>query len=137
MATRLLSFLNDIEKALIKESASSMGPTWDSARMVSYHQGLARMVLTTPRDAENPAPGGTIFLQTFVLADGSPCLKATLGWDGTEATAVVSVYSRPQVDWPAEAALIASGWLVGPPDTVAAPESASFPGLAPLATRTG
>jgi hypothetical protein len=137
MATRLLSFLTDIEKALIKESVSNMGPTWDAARMVSYHQSLARLILTTPKDAENPAPGGTVFLQCFLLADGSPCLKATLGWDGSAASSVISVYSKPKVDWKAEAAAIASSWLAGPPAVVAPVEVASEPGLVPLSKATG
>jgi hypothetical protein len=137
MATRLLSFLTDIEKALIKESAASMGPTWDAARMVSYHHGMARLLLSPPKDAENPAPGGSVFLQSFLLADGSPCLKATLGWDGSAATSVISVYSKPAVDWKAHAGQIASAWLAGPPAVVAAPEPASEPGLVPLASATG
>jgi hypothetical protein len=137
MATRLLSFLTDIEKALIKESVSNMGPTWDASRMVSYQQSLARMILTPPKDAENPAPGGTVFLQCFLLADGSPCLKATLGWDGSAASSVISVYSKPKVDWKAEAAQIASQWLAGPPAVVASAEAASVPGLMPLSSATG
>jgi hypothetical protein len=135
MAPRLLSFLTDIEKALTKESVSNMGPTWDAARMVSYHHGLARLTLTTPKGAENPAPGGTIFLQSFLLADGSPCLKATLSWDGSAASSVISVYSKPAVDWNAEAAQIGSSWLAGPP--AAAPEVSSEPGLVPLSSATG
>jgi hypothetical protein len=137
MATRLLSFLTDIEKALIKESVASMGPTWDAARMVNYHHGMARLLLSPPKDAEAPAPGGSIFLQSFLLADGSPCLKASLGWDGSAATAVISVYSKPAVDWRLEAARIASTWLAGPPAALAAPETVSEPGLVPLASRTG
>jgi hypothetical protein len=138
MATRLLSFLTDIEKALIKESVANMGPTWDAARMVSYHHGMARLLLSPPKDAEAPAPGGSIFLQSFLLADGSPCLKTTLGWDGSTATSVISVYSKPAVDWKSEASHIASAWLAGPPAVVAAaPEAASEPGLVPLASATG
>ncbi len=137
MATRLLSFLTDIEKALIKESVSNMGPTWDAARMVSYQQSLARMILTPPKDAENPAPGGSIFLQCFLLADGSPCLKATLGWDGSTASSVISVYSKPAVDWKLEAAKIGSQWLAGPPAVMTPVESASEPGLVPLSSATG
>ena len=63
MPTRLLSFLSDIEQALLKESAASMGPVWTATRMVNYHQGLARMTLIPPPLAEEPAPhGGTILL---------------------------------------------------------------------------
>ena len=137
MATRLLSFLTEIEKALTKESVSNMGPTWDTSRMVSYQQSLARMILTPPKDAENPAPGGAIFLQCFLLADGSPCLKATLSWDGSTASSAVSVYSKPEVDWKNEAAKIGSLWLAGPPAVVAPAGAVSEPGLVPLSSATG
>ncbi|HEY5228291.1 MAG TPA: hypothetical protein VIJ19_07095 [Opitutaceae bacterium] len=126
MPIRLLSFLNDIEAALTKQSAASMGPTWDASRMVSYHQSLARMVLAPAKTEESPAPGGSVFLQSFLLSDGSPCLKATVGWEGSAASAVVAVYAKPELDWKAEAARIASIWLSGPPQVKsAAPESAA------------
>ena len=130
MATRLLSFLSDIEQALVKESASNMGPTWDSLRMVNYKAGLARLTLTSPRGADPVAPGGTIFLQSFVLADGSLCLKVALAWDGSTATTNIAVYAKPQVDWMGESKQIASVWLAGPPATgaiVAAPSTELSP----------
>jgi hypothetical protein len=126
MPIRLLSFLNDIETALAKQSAANMGPTWDASRMVSYHQSLARLVLATPKDADAPAPGGTVFLQSFLLSDGSPCLKATVGWEGSAASSIVAVYAKPELDWKAEAARIASIWLAGPPQMKVVPsETAS------------
>jgi len=115
MATRLLSFLTDIEQALLKESASNMGPTWDSMRLVNFKSGLARLTLTPPHGAEVVAPGGTIFLQSFLLSDGSLCLKASLGWQDSASTSLVAVYAKPNVDWKAEARQIASAWLAGPP----------------------
>jgi hypothetical protein len=126
MPIRLLSFLNDIEAALAKQSAANMGPTWDASRMVSYHQSLARMVLAPSKSSETPGPGGSVFLQSFLLSDGSPCLKATVGWEGSSASAVVAVYAKPELDWKAEAARIASIWLSGPPQMKAeAPEAAA------------
>jgi hypothetical protein len=137
MANRLLSFLSDIEKALIKESASNMGPAWDCARMVSYHNRMARMTLTPQKGSEPGTPAGTVFLQSFRLADGSPCLKASLSWDGSASSSVVSVYSKPEVNWNVEASRIASAWLAGP-QAEAAPEAASSePGLAPLVAAVG
>jgi hypothetical protein len=114
MATRLLSFLTDIEHALLKESAANMGPTWDATRMVNYHHGLAQMTLTPPKDAEAGVGAGTVLLQSFLLADGSVCLKAILGWEGNAQSRLISVYSKPQLNWKAEAMRIASFWLAGP-----------------------
>jgi len=134
MPIRLLSFLSDIEKALAKESAANMGPTWDSSRMVSYHQSLARMILASPKHAETPSPGGAVFLQSFVLSDGSPCLKATVSWEGSPASAVVAVYAKPDLDWKAEATRIASLWLAGPPQLKNQTAEASLPALAEVAS---
>jgi hypothetical protein len=133
MPIRLLSFLNDIEKALAKESAASMGPTWDASRLVSYHQSLARMILSSPKDAEAPAPGGTVFLQSFLLSDGSPCLKATVSWEGSAASSVVAVYAKPELDWKAEAARIATLWLAGPPQIRNMGVEESLPAMAAVA----
>jgi hypothetical protein len=119
MATRLLSFLSDIEKALIKESASNMGPTWEYSRMVSYHNRMARMTITPQKDSEPGVHAGTVFLQGFRLADGSPCLKATVAWEGSAASTVISV------------------WFAGPPAIATVTEAASQPGLAPLSVATG
>jgi hypothetical protein len=134
MPTRLLSFLNEIEKALAKESAANMGPTWECSRMVNYHESLARMILCAPKDAENPAPGGAVFLQSFILSDGSPCLKATVSWDGSPASAVVAVYAKPELDWKAEAARVASVWIAGPPQAKNVVSEISMPELAAVAS---
>ncbi len=132
MATRLLSFLNDIEQALLKESAANMGPMWTATRMVNYHQGLARMTLIPPKDAEDPAvKGGTILLQSFLLTDGSVCLKALVNWEGSPQSSLIAVYSKPQLSWKSEAARIASHWLAGPPANTAA-DSQDQPDLTPL-----
>ncbi len=140
MPTRLLSFLTEIEKALVKESASNMGPTWDCSRMVSYHQSIARMILSTPKDAESPAPGGAVFLQSFLLSDGSPCIKASLSWEGSNETSVVAVYSKPQLNWKVEAGRVASKWLAGPPAAATVEglhEPARDASMAPLSAAVG
>lgn len=132
MATRLLSFLNDIEQALTKESIANMGPTWDGLRIVNYKSGLARLTLTPPSGAEVVAPGGTILLQGFLLADGSLCHKAQLTWEGSPATTQIAVYAKPDVNWATEARRIASTWLAGPPAT-ATVESTPSEAAEPLA----
>lgn len=112
---RLLSFLSEIEKALLAESPAIDGGAWESSRMVNFHHGLARLTLS-PRPG-NDFTAGTIFLQAFLLADGSLCLKASLGWNGCNSTPVMAVYSTPQLNWKLEASRIASTWLEGPRET--------------------
>jgi hypothetical protein len=118
MATRLLSFLTDVEQALLKEAASNMGPSWVASRMVNYHHGVARMTLTPATDTDPSQLRGSVFIQGFELADGSLCVKASLNWQGSDAFPVIAVYAKPGVDWRAEAARIASIWLAGPPTAV-------------------
>jgi hypothetical protein len=67
------------------------------------------------------APGGTILLQSFLLADGTLCLKVNLGWTGVTATWLIAIYAKPQVNWLAEARHIAATCLVGPPVQAAVP----------------
>jgi hypothetical protein len=112
---RLLSFLSDIEKALIAESPVVDGGAWETNRMVNFHHGLARLTLTARPGNDLPCTGGTIFLQAFVLADGSLCLKANLNWKGSDAFPVLAVYSTPTLNWKLEASRIAMAWLEGPP----------------------
>ena len=66
MSSRLLSSLNDIEQALLKQSIAGMGLTWTTSRMVNYHHGLARMTLTPSEGAEPDQLRGAIFLQSYV-----------------------------------------------------------------------
>lgn len=115
---RLLSFLSAIEKALVAESPDVDGGAWESSRMVNFHQGLARLTLN-PRPG-NDFPGGTVFLQAFILADGSQCLKACLNWTGSKGARVLAVYTTPQTNWKLEASRISSTWLEGPTETSAA-----------------
>lgn len=114
---RLLSFLSDIERALVAESPVIEGGAWQTSRMVNFHHGLARLTLTARPGAEVSSGGGTIFVQSFVLADGSQCLKASLNWKGSDAFPVMAVYSTPALNWKLEASRIASAWLEGPPAT--------------------
>ncbi|MBI5770602.1 MAG: hypothetical protein HZA93_22685 [Verrucomicrobia bacterium] len=130
---RLLSFLTEIEKALVAESPMIDGGAWDSTRMVNFHQGLARLSLA-PR-AGNDFAAGAIFLQAFKLADGSQCLKASLSWRGSDSAPILAVYSTPQLNWKLEASRIASTWLEGPRE-VAAP-SMDEAHLQPLAAVAG
>jgi hypothetical protein len=110
--------------------------------MVSYHQSLARMVLQ-PAPNSVGAPAGSVFLQSFVLSDGTPCLKATLGWEGSESAPVIAVYAKPELDWNSEAGRIAAAWKAGPPATgelVSAPvveKLSAEPATAKLAATAG
>jgi hypothetical protein len=115
---RLISFLTDIEKALLAESPAVDGGAWETSRMVNFHHGLARLTLTPRPAADLPFPPGAIFLQAFALADGSLCLKASLNWRGSKAFPVMSVYSTPTMNWKLEASRIASTWLEGPPAAI-------------------
>jgi hypothetical protein len=121
LAMRLLSFLTEIETALLAESPAIDSGAWETTRMVNFHHGLARVTLT-PRPG-NEFPAGAIFLQAFTLADGSLCLKASLNWKGSDAFPVLAVYSTPKLNWKLEASRIASAWLEGPRVTVTSAES--------------
>ncbi len=112
---RLLSFLSDIERAIVAESPVIEGGAWESSRMVNFEQGLGRVTLTPRSPSDLPLPGGTVFLQAFALADGSQCLKATLSWSGSPVTTSIAVYSTPTLNWKVEASRIATTFLDGPP----------------------
>jgi len=111
---RLLSFLSDVEQALINE-ATNTGASWITSRMVNYHHGVARMTLKPATDKGVSQLRGSIFLQGFELADGSLSVKASLNWQGSDEFPVIAIYAKPSVDWRAEAARIAAVWLAGPP----------------------
>jgi hypothetical protein len=113
---RLLSFLTEIEKALLAESPALDGGAWETTRMINFHLGLARLTLT-PRPG-NEFPAGAIFVQTFSLTDGSVSMKASLNWTGSGSFPVLAVYSTPQLNWKLEASRIASTWLEGPREVV-------------------
>ncbi len=130
---RLLSFLSDTEHALVAEAGMAGGGTWEVSRMVNYQQGLARMMLTERNEAGRSELKGHILLQSFTLADGSICLKANLNWVGSEQNNVIAVYSKPRTNWRAEAGMVASAWLSGPPAVVSIGQSEHSEELAPLA----
>ncbi len=119
---RLLSFLTEIENALVAESPVVDGGAWTSVRMVNFHQHLARVSLTARPGVELPVSGGAIFLQSFALADGSICVKANLAWNGSHSQATHAVYTTPGTNWKLEASRIASAWLEGPA-TMSAPST--------------
>ncbi len=114
MASRLLSFLSDVEHSLHRAAARDQAG-WEVSRMVNYHHGLARMTLSPAPGSDAEQLHGAIFVQAYTLADGSTCLKASLNWDGYETYPMLAVYSKPQTDWADEAAGIADAWLRGPP----------------------
>lgn len=116
---QLLTFLSEIGDSLIKQSVADMGPTWEISRVVNYHHGLGRMILTPPAGADESQMRGAIFLQTNTLADGSLCLKASLNWHGTEQLSTITVYSKPGLNWRSATKQIAASWLAGPPSAVA------------------
>lgn len=111
---RLLSFLTDIERAIRLETNADETAIWDTARIVNFKTGLARLTLSL-REAESGMPQGTILVQHFGLANGSFCLKASLNWTGSDANSVVSVYETPLLNWKLEAVRIGTAWLSGPP----------------------
>ena len=132
---RLLSFLSEIERALVAESPVVDGGAWESTRMVNFHHGLARINLTARPGNDLPVTAGAIFLQCFKLADSSLCLKASLNWQGSEDAPVRSVFSTPGLNWKLEASRIASAWLEGPGSAAIA--SNEVEQLSPLAAAVG
>jgi len=113
MQTRLLAFLAETERAVrVGKPEPLPGSQWEAARSVNYGLGLARLSLGARSiSGEHVAH---LLLQSFKLADGTVCLKANLAW--TEAGAELShpIYSKPSLDWGAEALRLAAVWLSGP-----------------------
>jgi len=126
MQTRLLAFLTEIETCfLARRPELRPGQGWELGRTVNYDLGLARLTFV---DRRSPDPASTsVLLQSFALADGCLCLRATLNWGETSESVVRSVYAKPGLDWDAEAEQLAEAWSAGP--TVSAAASA---GVAPL-----
>lgn len=121
MNTRLLSFLSDFENALLADDpAPGDGGSWQSARAVNYHLGLARLTLKVALPSGQIEARGTVLIQSYSLADGTLCLKASLSWEGRDQAVQRSIYSKPGVDWKREARKVAAEWMAGPP---AAPEA--------------
>jgi len=110
---RLLSFLTQIEHAVLQGPNSTENGTWETSRIVNFHHGFARLTFTPRAGADAPVPSGTIFLQVFTLANGSTCVKVSLAWAGSDECPVFAVYSSPTLDWKQEANRIGSAWLKG------------------------
>lgn len=113
MSNRLLSLLSEIERAIVANDPSPDGGTWDTLRLINFHQGLARLTLAVRNAAGVTAGRGVILLQHFTLADETQCVKANLSWKGVEKSAVYPIYSKPQLNWRLEANQIAIQWLDG------------------------
>ncbi len=116
---RLLSFLSDIERSLAADDPSPSDGTWSNTRSVNYHMGLARLNLGV-KTTQNTLARGSILLQSYLLADGTPCLKAALTWTGTESSTVRAIFSKPGVNWVSEARKVAAEWMGGPPSGIPA-----------------
>jgi hypothetical protein len=123
MSNRLLSLLSEIERALLANDPAPGGGSWDTMRLINYHQGLARLTLAVKTPDHTTASRGSILLQNFTLADGSQCLKANLSWQGSDNSATYAIYAKPQVNWILEASQIANKWLDGQPATNAVAET--------------
>lgn len=110
MHTRLLSFLSDFERALAADDPAPLDGTWETSRTVNYHLGLARLNLGV-RTTSGLISRGQVLLQSYALADGTPCLKAGLSWNGSAQNATHSIFSKPDVNWTSEARKVAAEWM--------------------------
>lgn len=133
MSLRLLSFLNEIEQALLASAPGQGGSdqnAWEISRMANYESHLARMTLT-PRSGDATRQAGSIFLQAFELADGVACLKASLHWKNHDRLTMLTIHARKAADWQQQAAAIARTWFSGPPPALVE-RSVSAPAVTPL-----
>jgi hypothetical protein len=121
----MLSFLTDVERALAADDPAPDDGSWESSRTVNYHLGLARLTLAV-RSAAGLTPRGTVLLQGYQLADGTPCLKAALSWHGSESTNTHAIYHKPDINWTSEARKVAAEWMAGPPSGVLASPSGAL-----------
>ncbi len=118
MHSRLLSFLSDFERALMADDPSPEDGSWRTQRAVNYRNGLARLHLEVELPDRTRKARGAVLLQSYHLADGSPCLKAQLSWAGSEALIVHSIFAKPGCDWKSEARRLAAKWMAGAPVVV-------------------
>lgn len=118
MHSRLLSFLSDFERSLQADDPSPDDGTWQTSRAVNYRSGLARLQLGVRLPDQGLKERGSVLLQSYKLADGSACLKAQLGWAGSEPTVIHSIFAKPGCDWKSEARRLAAKWMAGPPAIV-------------------
>ncbi len=113
--TRLLSFLADFERTLLADDPAPDEGSWQNSRTVNYHNGLARLQLAVCMPDKAVRARGTVLLQSYNLADGTACLKAHLGWTGSDASSVHAVFTKPGSDWKSEARKLAAQWMAGAP----------------------
>ena len=115
MQTRLLAFLAEIERSIrAGKPVPRQGAAWENLRSVNYRLGLARLALAARDPSGDLTPIGTVLLQSFKLADGNVCLKASLAWQEGASESSHSIYAKPEVEWEAEAIRTAAAWLSGP-----------------------
>lgn len=115
MHSRLLSFLSDFENAIRADDPAPDDGSWETNRAVNYRNGLARLQLAVNLPDRSVRPRGNVLLQSYNLADGTACLKAHLGWTGTEASAVQAIFTKPGNNWKSAARRLAAQWMAGPP----------------------
>ena len=137
MSNRLLTLLTEIERALIANDPNPEGGAWDTLRLINFHQGLARLTLSIRSPAGVTLGQGLILLQDFSLADGTQCVKASLNWQGVDKPSVYSIYSKPLLNWHAEAGQIAAQWLDGHQAAVEAKALSESSPSGPLMSATG
>ncbi|HET7536695.1 MAG TPA: hypothetical protein VFJ90_09590 [Candidatus Didemnitutus sp.] len=130
MHTRLLSFLSDFERTLQADDPSPSDGSWSTLRTVNFHLGLARLILGVQLPAGGKEARGSLFLQSYQLADGTPCLRVALAWTGASAPVTRVIYSQPETNWLSEARRVAAEWMGGPPAKVEVAPAEDIPSLA-------
>ena len=115
MQFRLLTFLTDFEATLRADDPSPNNGTWQNSRTVNYRNGLARLQINVLNAEKVSKPRGGLLLQAYQLADGTPCLKASLIWADSEQTTGFAIFPKPGRDWKSEARRLAAEWMAGPP----------------------
>jgi hypothetical protein len=123
MQSRLLTFLSDFERTLLTDDPTPDNGTWQNHRTVNYGSGLARIQLNVLTVDKTIKPRGGVLLQGYALADGTPCLKASLSWAGAESPSVFAIFPKPGKDWKGEARRLAAEWMAGPPSADQAMEN--------------
>ncbi len=110
MTSRLLSLLTLVESALAQQSA--LPEAYRSARIVNFEKGLARLTLF---GADGATPCGVFHVQSYVLANGEPCVKVIISWQDSSETTSVPIFPKAGCDWSVEATKLANIWLGGAP----------------------
>jgi hypothetical protein len=114
MSVRLLSLLNAAGNAIQANASLADGQRLETARIVDYQKGLARMNLHV-RGINGPEERGHIQLQQFTFSDGRTCIKAFLAWSACDRQAALDIFGSEDTNWDAEAGRVAEAWLDGRP----------------------